>query len=505
LPCPCGANCQPRRLPKWLLAQLDDARSGFYSVSGIETDGFCCPLCVRVLPRACATIAHAPSKEVGGSGRTFLCKACNSFLGTAYEAGADEFMLTLQEGKLTGRTRHRIAANLQTGPRIYLDAIVSGVGAPNSIEAKPRRRNKEAETRFGVAKELGGPLSLAFRVPSESNVRLAYLSWAHLLLFRSLGYAFVFSESGRLARAALLSGSMAQLSRAFFFTYGEFDGQTSPVTTGLLLRSVAPTIEASPPVAVAAEIGRSVISLPLADDPLGRYGQLLDYTSDESRLIVMPFEILFPGLATAMAGVAGIRWRERDGEAHRMLATERGEVRDAVARAKAPPTGRPSRGPLKDNPDWPPAVLPLPPAPRAESWRMTAAGYLNDRGAHPTEPSGDDEAWIGAIRLVDKVAARHVADLRDLFLFGHDPRRRSTEPRGVAVMEELNSVAAEHDPDARVVAGDFRLISPDESYASLSVRLVRGDREIIVGPFYTYETLVFALRMSLNPNRGEPG
>ena len=497
--CQCGANCQPRRLPKWLLGQLADARSRFYAISGIPTDGFCCPLCLRVLPQTCTTIAHAPSKGVGGGEQTFLCKSCNSFLGTAYEAGADEIISALEEAKLTGSTQHKIAANFQTGPRIYLDAVVSGAKAANKIDAKPRRRNKEAEARFGAAKELGGPLSLWFRVPSESNVRLAFLSWAYLLLFRALGYAFIFSESGRLARAALLSGSMAQLSKAFFFTYGDFEGKTSPVTTGLLLRSEEPTLEASPPVAVAAEIGRSVISLPLADDPIGRYGHLLEYTSDGSNLIVMPFEVLFPGLTAAMTGVAEIHWRERDGGRLRVLATERDEVRAAIANATAPPPSRPSSGPLRDNPAWPPAVLPLPSAPRAESWRVTAAEYLSERGISPTEPSRkDDLTWMDAIRRVDPVAARHVADLRDLFLLGHDPRRKATEPHGLEVMAELNAVAAEHDPAARVVAGDFRLIAPDEDYASLSVRLIRGDLDTVVGPCYTYQTLVFALRMALN-------
>src|SRR5450759_5394646 len=106
--CECGANCGVRRQPAWLVAQLDDARSGFLAVAGGKNDGFCCPLCVRVLPQTCATVAHSPSKEVGGGGQTFLCKACNSFLGTAYEGATTGLIARIKEAKATGGSTNKV-------------------------------------------------------------------------------------------------------------------------------------------------------------------------------------------------------------------------------------------------------------------------------------------------------------------------------------------------------------------------------------------------------------
>lgn len=495
--CPCGGNCQQRRLPDWLGAQLGDARSGLLAISGIRTDGFLCPLCVRILPETCATLAHAPSKEVGGSGQTFLCKACNSFLGTAYEAAADDYIGSIEDAKASGSVSQKISLRHRTGPRLYMDAVFSGTtDADRRIEAEPIRRNAEAERRFGDAKGPGEPLFLSFRVPSEDHVKLAYLSWAFLLLFRRLGYAFVFSVSGRKARRALLTGTASDLSPAYFFSYGEFAGEASPTSTGLLVRAEPPDFDRFPPVAIAAEIGSSVIALPLAEDPMDSYGKLLEYTADEGRLLVLPFEVIYPDHSTAMPGIAAYRWQSEDGMLHRVLGGRRNELASDLASASAPPPSRPKvRGPLRDNPDWPPPPLPLPTRPWQASWRTTAIEYVSARGvavaASATEE--DDDSWIADLELVDPVAARHVSDMRDLFLLGADPRRR-TEPRGVEVMRDLNRVASEVDGTARVVAGDFRLVDPAEDFSSLSARILRGDEDLVVGPHYTYGTLLFAIR-----------
>jgi hypothetical protein len=506
--CPCGGNCQPRRLPEWLVAQLNDARSGLLAIAGIVSEGFLCPLCLRILPESCATLAHAPSKEVGGSGQTFLCKACNSFLGTAYEAAADEVISSIEEAKATGSVAQKITLRHRTGPHLYLDAVFSGsTDADRGITAEPIRRNPDAEKRFGDARKPGEPLFLTFRVPSEDHVKLAYLSWAFLLLFRRLGYAFIFSVSGRLARLSLLTGKATDLSPAYFFTYGEFTGEASPATTGLLVRAEAPDFDRFPPIAIGAEIGSTVIALPLTDDPLGAYGHLLEYTADDSRLLVLPFDEIYPDHSTAMPGIAAYRWQSAVGTLHRVLGGTRNELTSDLAAAAAPPSSRPKvRGPLRDNPDWPPPPLPLPPRPWQATWRATATEYVAARGVAvaPSASDVDDDAWIAELALVDAVAARHVADMRDLFLRGEDPRRR-TEPRGVEVMRDLNRVAGEVDNTARVVAGDFRLVDPAEDFSSLSVRVLCGGDDLVVGPHYAYETLVFALRDALGAGSRREG
>jgi hypothetical protein len=498
--CACGANCQPRRLPDWLLAQLNDARHGLLAISGIATDGFCCPLCVRVLPESCATLAHAPSKEVGGDGATFLCKPCNSFLGTAYEGAADEFISSIAEAKRTGSVKQKISIGHRDGVRLYMDAVFSGTTDANRrIEAEPIRPNPDAEERFAVGREQDQVLLLRFRVPSEDHVKLAYLSWAFLLLFRRLGYVFVFSRSGQLARTALMFGSTKGLSPAFFFSYGDFEGEMSPIATGLLVRTETSDFDGFAPVAIGADIGNTVIALPLAEDPTAAYDHLLEYTADGSKLLVLPFDEIYPGHATAMQGIAAYRWQSRDGAQHRLFGGARHKVAAALAHAIAPPSGRPKvRGPLRHNPDWPPPVLPLPPEPRTGTWRAIATEYLATRDINvtPSSKPDDDDAWIAEVERVDQVAARHISDMRSMFLLGDEPHKR-TGPRGVEVMPDLNRVAGEAAEGSLVVASDFRLVDAAEDYASLSARVVSGDDDIVVGPHYTYETLVFALHRIL--------
>ena len=303
--CQCGANCEDRRLPPWLVAQLNDARSGFLAVSGVKTDGFCCPLCIRVLPQTCATVAHSPSKEAGGDGQTFLCKACNSYLGTAYEAGAAGMLSRIREARATGGSTHKIALAHRGGARIYTEAVLSGDGAKHRVEATSRRKATAAEKRFAKEAQGGAPLTMSFQAPGEENIKLAFLSWAYLLLSRRLGYVFVFGESGRMARRALLSGSVKSLSPAFFVIRGQLDGVVEPVVSGLLIRRHAGM---NSPVAVACEIGNAFVALPLAEDPVGRYEHLVDYTTDGSQLIVLPFDVVY-GPESALPGIADYWWQ----------------------------------------------------------------------------------------------------------------------------------------------------------------------------------------------------
>lgn len=73
-------------------------------------------------------------------------------------------------------------------------------------------------------------------------------------------------------------------------------------------------------------------------------------------------------------------------------------------------------------------------------------------------------------------------------------------PAGPTEIESAPRSNRTHDRQnvgARVVAGDFRLVEAAEDYASLSARVIRGDDDIVVGPHYAYDTLVFALRETL--------
>jgi hypothetical protein len=493
--CQCGANCQPRKHPAWLRGQLDDAISGLLAISNITTNGFCCPLCLRLLPRSCANVAHAPSEELGGKAQTFICASCNSFLGRTYEASVETFITALRDEASTGTVNQKISISNPGGPHIYMNAAFSGTDDESRrIDAKPIRRNPETEARFGAGKKRGQSLLVRYKVPSEEGVKLAYLSWAFLLLFRRLGYAFVFSTGGRLARHALLAGTTKHLSPAFFFTYGTFAGAIAPSTVGLVVRGQKRRFDSVDPVALGAEVGLTVIALPLADPEA--YAHLLEYTTDGSGLLVLPFDVMYPDQTPALPGIAAYQWLGSDEKLHDVLRWKLGEVLADLAAAQPPPTSHPKKRRYQERaPDWVPPALPLPPQPRDRTWRTHAAEYLAHRGTTVELPA-DDEAWIAEIERLDPVAASHVSDMRDLFERGKDPRR--TEPRGIAVFDDLARVVRESDASARMTAADSRLVNLTEGYSSNSVRIVRDGEEIIVGPHYTYGTLVLAVRVALS-------
>lgn len=133
------------------------------------------------------------------------------------------------------------------------------------------------------------------------------------------------------------------------------------------MRAEAPDFDDFPPIAIGVEIGSTVVALPLADDPLDAYSHLTEYTADDSRLLVLPFEVIYPDHTTAMAGIAAYRWQSADGTLQRVLGGTRSELVSDLATASAPASRPKVRAPLRDNPDWPPPPLPLPPRP----WQAT--------------------------------------------------------------------------------------------------------------------------------------
>lgn len=494
--CLCGANCEDRRQPEWLLAQLVDARSGFLAVAGIPAHGFCCPLCVRVLPETCATIAHAPGKDVGGVGQTFLCKACNSYLGTAYEAAADAWLSRIGEARATGGTTHKVALRHGRGSLLYGDAVLSGEGRVHRIQARIRGRNKTAQDRFAADSKNGQMLAISLRLPSESTIKLAYLSWAHLLLFRRLGYVLVFSEAGRQAREALLSGSVSALGSGFFSIREGFTGEASPLSTGLLVRL---SVISDLTVAIAAEVGGVVIALPLSDDPGDRYGHLATYINERDGLVVLPFDGINPG--SALPGSADFRYQTADGVRHRVVAASQAEIAKSLGAAQAPPSTRPSQ--VDSTPDWQAPSLTLPPEPRSDTWRNCAAEYLAARGIQTSPSTSDDEdaRWIEMVSAIDTVAGQHVSDLCRLFRDNQDPGDLRG-PSPTRLIANLNAIVAGYDAGARLAAFDIHILERDQFYVSICARVQIGTSEVVVGPYFTYDTLILALRQTLDPGVG---
>ena len=426
---------------------------------------------------------------------TFLCKACNSFLGTAYEGHVSALQATIEESKATGATTLKITLSNPGGVRLHLDGIFSGSKEDRRLETRSRGRNKQAEERWAAERKGGGPMLLTFRSPPEQLVKLAFLAWAHLLFFRHLGYAYVFTRAGRLARQALLSGSTQSLNRAFFFTYGDYGGLIEPTKVGMLMRSEEEPVRALP-TALGAQVGDTVIALPLGGRAAAAYEQLPEFAVDEEVVLgVVTFEDLYHPRGEPLAARVAYRWKSADGTIDPIL--DEPDARADLDQAKRPPRSRPKGRPYPSNSAWPPLKLHLPEQPRTETWRAAAAEWLEARGLEVSMAAAVGDAdWVAMIAAVDEVAGFHMEDMRNVFGEGADPKEFA-EPAGMRVMDELNQIVAEHDRNGRVIGGEFSLILPGEDYGSLAIRVVSQGRDLVIGPFYTYQTLVRALRRAL--------
>jgi hypothetical protein len=201
--CSCGGGCIDRSPSesRFLAGQVAAGAKGFREVVGREVRGFCCPLCTRELDEGCASVAHAPSEAIGGRPRTFLCRRCNSFLGTAFEASAIDAVRrssdpgsqewTVRFGRKGGPmivSRAVFETGDDGNPRVTLDPI--GDLSPYVLEDFERHRH--------------GPMMLQVRGESDLPTKLAFLSWAFLALFARFGYTYALARCSRLVRKALI-------------------------------------------------------------------------------------------------------------------------------------------------------------------------------------------------------------------------------------------------------------------------------------------------------------
>jgi hypothetical protein len=453
-------------------------------VASLSVDGFICPLCLRSLPDVCGTIAHAPAESVGGKPVTFLCKACNNFLGTTYEAGLSGWIERQREARTSGTATHKATLRHGDGTLLYADASFAG---PNGIKAQIRGGNRPAQSRFGAEAKAGVPLKISFRQPGEANLKLGYLAWGYLQLFARVGYSFVLSEAAMPAREALLTRSVRALGPAFFMISGQFDGGIAPVVTGIVLR-LSPIGDMA--LAVGVRFGGVFIALPMTDDPDDRYGRLAKYVGDHDLLIVAPFDDFYPG-QSALDKVADFRYETVDHRRLRVVGADREAAIRALSRAAPPPELR-LNAPRQD---WlNPPTLTLPPEPRADTWRWQAADYLARLSIQvlPSATPDDDERWIEDVRRIDPVAGAHVFDMRRLFRDRADPRaiRGPSMARWGALIDQLEAPYASI---KATITMNAQIILPGEEYVCWSARIALVEDAVVVGPYYSYATLALAI------------
>jgi hypothetical protein len=500
-----------------MLTTLQSAAAGILAVARVATDGFCCPLCLRFLPLQCASEAHAPARKLGGRSSTFLCKACNNFLGFSYEAAAVEALTQVRAQAAGHRIPYRAALAVPGGPHLFVEALVGaskaieteGTSPPqqmHDINIHHRKVDHALIERFNAARRAGdGRITIQTTAPSELDFKLAVLSWAYLSLFARLGYAVVFSPAGRAARYALLERTLDGFDPTPFFTFGQFEGVIAPTQVGLLMALTNPRGRGPLIVGLAVQFGLTVCVLPHAEDKTGLSKRLPEFVNDDDYdLVVVPFDALYPPARIDLGVGAQYGIKEDSGEVLYVKVDPVGAQAD-LGRAAAPPT-RPIRRSTDwpSNTGWPPPVPSLPPSPVAETWRDFVAEYLTRRDPELGSlwrATSDPQAAVQAIAARDPIASFHAQDIFDLYVRCLPPRLAS-DPDSARIMPMLAKMARELDRDAHVIAGDFRSASPTERITAHSIRVLRGDQDLIVGPHLRYSTLVQALEITLRAPSG---
>src|SRR5437773_72093 len=105
--CSCGDGCSGRQTVS--TARIEAMNHDFESLAGTRPSAFVCPLCAREVDRGCVSLAHAPSKRLGGRAVTLTCRRCNSRMGTWYEAHTVTMVRNRQASK-SGTWTERIRA-----------------------------------------------------------------------------------------------------------------------------------------------------------------------------------------------------------------------------------------------------------------------------------------------------------------------------------------------------------------------------------------------------------
>lgn len=293
--CSCGFGCRtaPRR---GLEPAIAAAARSFEAVVGRAQAGFCCPLCLRQLAVGCATRAHYPAKKVDGKRWTLLCKACNSFLGTKFEADAQRhFHAVPAEVRIS---------SLTVGPLRAVLRVDSPVASEQSVISLDLPKGVGADVMALLTSDLLGDrkMRLTIQAANPDRVRLAVLSWAYLGAFAKYGYAFALEPALQSVRIALLTPEESDLPPTMVL----WPSDAPPLGDGrpVLVVAVRETSDEIHLLGLGFHFGRAIGVLPIAADLEGRGYRGLEEINfaDPTGWIVQvpPPEILIPGAADVL-------------------------------------------------------------------------------------------------------------------------------------------------------------------------------------------------------------
>lgn len=489
---------------------LEAAGNGFEAVVGERVSGFCCPLCLRILPDSCASFGHFPAKGAGGSRRTLLCKSCNNFLGATYEASSIEMARRFADEEEAGFEIDGVVLAPPEGPRIRQTAKITRDPSTgqHTFTVLPRKKaNPHIESQLKAMRGKLDAGTITMPYVDGETARLGALSWAYLGLFDSFGYSFVLSPSLGRVRRVLLQGSDEHLGLGPIIHRGARPSPFELPRPVVLIRNVAPNVAATPdeiepaPFAVGASMGKHLAVFPLADDLTASVYDLVDSWMSTGRLTeniaAMPWADAFGEDQTGprLETVQGWTWTAGRSPV-RLVRPDRARARIVLA---SPVRTRPlpKAMPTFDNGSKP---LSLPEIVDAPQWVEAVATALEaltlvDRSATANtrkvlafaqDSDGAEEAIQILQSSLPPAAAAHASDMYRIFIQGLSAD--DIDPLPGPVAHDVIAGSVRRITGQRVVAGHVQdSASGDRGIKSALLAWPRGS--VTVGPAYTWQTL----------------
>jgi hypothetical protein len=472
------------------------ARAGLAEVTGQpQGAGFVCPLCLRVLSVDCATLAHAPADAVGGKPAAFLCKRCNSYLGTAFEPAAADQLEAVRVGSL-GLPKV-VRAGYKGGAKLVARASwETADGAPVALvlDSLGRQRAGIAYAQGQGSAESG--LTITYREWAPHVAKLAYLSWAYIAMFATFGYSYVLSPATRILRNALVTGKPNALGLGYWLLRGDFAvGPPEPVA--VLHR------EAPPPyfVGLGVQMGSVIVVTPSAFDETNEVYRTLDglvSNGELNGLVPMPLTEWYPTLPSNdyLAHACEV-WLGEPGSSPALVHTTYGEALAELRTSKAPAAKRDKRS-------REPAPKPIVPRLRTDldssSWetlarREVSAWWARVGGGRPLVLPGTDPGLIKELRrIAPPYLVAHVEEMHRLFATGSEWGPPTESAMGAADTAQV--WAQVHGLTISDLHVSDEMI--DESGLSQCwLFCTIGADPILIGPYYSAGVLLMAVEHRL--------
>lgn len=244
---------------------LKDAQEDLVSLGAPAGAGnFVCPLCLRLLPLEQASVGHYPARSVPALARrsALVCRGCNSFMGSGYEADAALFLATgLWSTRMTFPGGGRVGGTVEAS---------QDAGAYKMRMTGPRMGKLFNEMRSRSA----DPATLEVEMwrPHEDVGKRALLAWSLLEWSKFAGYRYLASAGAEHARRLALDDDLP-LPQTVFVRWEEMktplDEPEALLVTWAPQRPRSIVDDDLEFLGIGTRWGGAMITLPFANDQQG--------------------------------------------------------------------------------------------------------------------------------------------------------------------------------------------------------------------------------------------